>query len=139
MNPIFKLFLAAHVFVYRYTKGKIGGKLGGNMILLLNTTGRKSGAKRTTPLVYLRDGDNYVIIASNGGADRHPSWYYNLQSQPNTVIEVMGQILTVTAEEVTGPKRDELWQRIVTNHQQFADYQAKTDRVIPLFTLHLSD
>lgn len=135
MNSLLKLFLKAHVFLYRYTNGKIGGKLGNNNILLLNTVGRKSGKQYTTPLVTVRDGSTYVIIASNGGADRHPGWYYNLSAQEETVIEVQGKIITVTATEVTDGERDRLWQQIVTEHQQFADYQNKTSRAIPLFRL----
>lgn len=135
MNSLMKFLLATHVFIYRFTKGKIGGKLGGNNILLLNTIGRKSGAKRTTPLVYLRDGDALIIIASNGGADRHPSWYYNLKEQEQTVIEVMGQISTVDVHKATPEERGRLWPQIVAKHQQFADYQAKTKREIPLFLL----
>ena len=135
MKTLTKLFLAAHVFIYRYSRGKIGGKLAGNHILLLNTVGRKSGAPHTTPLVYVRDGDTYVIIASNGGASHHPSWYYNLKAQPETVIEVMGDIITVHGEEVSGAQRADLWQRIIADHRQFADYQQKTARTIPLFRL----
>ncbi|MEZ4616582.1 MAG: nitroreductase family deazaflavin-dependent oxidoreductase [Caldilineaceae bacterium] len=135
MNTLLRLFLKVHVFLYRYTKGKIGGKLGNNPILLLNTVGRKSGKAYTTPLVCVRDGATYVVIASNGGADRHPGWYYNLRAQEETVIEVMGKIITVTAEEMTGGERDRLWQQIVVDHPQFADYQKKTNRPIPLFRL----
>ena len=135
MNTLLRLFLKVHVFLYRYTKGKIGGKLGNNPILLLNTVGRKSGKAYTTPLVCVRDGATYVVIASNGGADRHPGWYYNLRAQEETVIEVMGKIITVTAEELTGGERDRLWQQIVVDHPQFADYQKKTNRPIPLFRL----
>ena len=135
MNALLKFFLKIHVFLYRYTKGKIGGKLGNNHILLLNTVGRKSDKSYTTPLVCVRDGGTYVIIASNGGADRHPGWYYNLRAQEETVIEVMGKIITVTAEELTGGERDRLWQQIVVDHPQFADYQKKTNRPIPLFRL----
>jgi len=135
MNAFLKLFLATHVFLYRYTKGKIGGKLGGNNILLLNTIGRKSGAKRTTPLVYVRDNNAYVVIASNGGADRHPGWYYNLRAQRQTVIEVMGEIRTVAVQEATPAERERLWAQITGDHKQFADYQAKTSRQIPLVIL----
>ncbi|HRW08229.1 MAG TPA: nitroreductase family deazaflavin-dependent oxidoreductase [Caldilineaceae bacterium] len=135
MNALLQFFLKIHVFLYRYTKGKIGGKLGNNPILLLNTVGRKSGKAYTTPLVCVRDGATYVVIASNGGADRHPGWYYNLRAQEETVIEVMGKIITVTAEEMTGGERDRLWQQIVVDHPQFADYQKKTNRPIPLFRL----
>jgi len=118
MNALLQFFLKIHVFLYRYTKGKIGGKLGNNPILLLNTVGRKSGKAYTTPLVCVRDGATYVVIASNGGADRHPGWYYNLRAQEETVIEVMGKIITVTAEEMTGGERDRLWQQIVVDHPQ---------------------
>src|SRR5215212_11519731 len=99
MKILIRIVMAAHVFIYRLTSGKVLGKLGNNPILLLDTVGRKSGKHRTTPLMYIRDGKNYVITASNGGADAHPGWYFNLKSNPKTTIQVLGEKMTVNAQE----------------------------------------
>ena len=135
MKWLLRLFLATHIRLYRLTGGRVGGKLGNNAILLLYTVGRKSGRQQITPLVYFRDGNNYVITASNGGADRHPAWYYNLKARPQTQIQVMDSQLQVIAEEAALPARARLWQQLIASHPQFAGYQAKTARLIPLLVL----
>lgn len=135
MKWLIRGFIVSHVWLYQVTSGRIGGNLGPNAILLLHTVGRKSGRPQVTPLVYFRDGDNYVITASNGGADRHPAWYHNLKAQPRTHIQVLGQRLQVRAEEVTTAERERLWPRLIASHPQFAGYQTKTTRVIPLLAL----
>ncbi len=135
MKIFLKAFLTLHVMLYRLTNGKIGGKMGGNPIVLLDTVGRKSGKARTTPLVYMQDGASYVITASNGGADRHPGWYYNLKEQEQTTIQVQGQKLAVTAELATEETYNRLWAQLVAKHPQFQGYKEKTTRQIPLFIL----
>ena len=136
MKWLLRRFLATHIGLYRLTGGRVGGKLGNNAILLLYTVGRKSGRQQITPLVYFRDGNSYVITASNGGAARHPAWYYNLKARPQTQIQVMGWQIQVTVEEAAAPGRERLWQQLIAGHPQFAGYQAKTARVIPLLVLH---
>ncbi|MEM7130441.1 MAG: nitroreductase/quinone reductase family protein [Chloroflexota bacterium] len=135
MKALMKTFLSLHVNLYRLTKGKMGGKMGGNSILLLNTVGRKSGKKFTIPLVYLMEEDNYILIASNGGADKHPGWYFNLKSQPQTTVQVMEQTINVTAEMAPPEERNRLWKNITSTHEQFQAYQEKTERVIQVFVL----
>lgn len=136
MKWLLRRFLATHIGLYRLTGGRVGGKLGNNAILLLYTVGRKSGRQQITPLVYFRDGNSYVITASNGGAARHPAWYYNLKARPQTQIQVMGRQIQVTVEEAAAPVHERLWQQLIAGHPQFAGYQAKTARVIPLLVLH---
>ena len=129
------LFLKLHVNVYQKTGGKIGGNLFGNPILLLHSVGRKSGKTYISPLTYFQDGYNYVIIGSNGGQDRHPGWYYNLQSEPKTAVQIRDNLINVRATLVKGDERELLWQRICNKHAQYPKYQAKTTRQIPLFVL----
>jgi deazaflavin-dependent oxidoreductase (nitroreductase family) len=103
--------------------------------LVLHTTGRRSGEPRQTPLSYTKDGDAYVVIASDGGAPRHPDWYVNLQDDPNAEIDVGGRRSPVRAETVTGEERDRLWSRAVRSYGGYAGYQARTDRQIPVVRL----
>lgn len=135
MKRLFQAFLKIHVFLYRLTGGKIGGTMGGNPIVLLNTIGRKSGKIRTIPLVYMRDGNDYIITASNNGADRHPGWYYNLKQQEQATIQIKNQKMAVSARLATGETYDRLWAQLTTKHEQFRGYQEKTTRRIPLFIL----
>jgi deazaflavin-dependent oxidoreductase (nitroreductase family) len=135
MNVLMRFFLKGHVFLYRLTGGKIGGKMGSNPILLLDSIGRKSGQKRTTPLVFFRDGDSYVIIASNGGAPAHPAWYHNLKSKAKTTVQVMDKVMSVTAVVASSSERGRIWPELIAKHEQFRQYQEKTEREIPLVVL----
>ena len=128
-------FLKLHVKVYQKTGGKIGGDLFGNPILLLHTVGRKSGKAYILPLTFFQDDTKYVIIGSNGGQDRHPGWYYNLQSQPETAVQIKDTLINVHAKLAKGEERELLWQKICNKHAQYPKYQAKTTRKIPLFVL----
>lgn len=120
---------------FRTNDGKVGGFFEGATVLLLHTTGAKSGLPRTNPLVYLPDGDRYVVIASKGGAPNHPDWYYNLLAEPNVEIEVGNQRLPMRATVITGPERNELYARQVERRAGFADYEKKTTRKIPVIAL----
>jgi deazaflavin-dependent oxidoreductase (nitroreductase family) len=102
---------------------------------LLNSTGRKTGRKRTTPVGYIRDGDCYVITASNGGAARHPAWFYNLQSNPQTTIEVMGETLAMVAQVATPEEKKRLWAELIKTAPGFEQYQKRTTREIPMIIL----
>jgi len=130
-----QLFLSFHVFIYRLTNGKIMGAFGANSILLLDMVGRKSGKKRTTPVMYIRDGDNYVITASAGGADTNPAWYFNLKSNPATTIQVLDQKINIIAQEASPDKRKKLWTQLTSLSPQFKQYEKKTKRIIPMFIL----
>ena len=103
--------------------------------LVLHTTGRRSGQPRTTPLSYTKDGDTYVVIASDGGAPRHPDWYLNLQDDPDVEIDVGGRRSLARAETVTGDERDRLWRRAVRSYGGYTGYQARTGRQIPVVRL----
>jgi F420H(2)-dependent quinone reductase len=111
-----------HVAAYRATKGKIGGRLMNSPVLLLLTTGRKSGKERTTPLLFLRDGVNYIMVASNGGTAGDPAWWLNLQKDPEAIVEVGGRTLRVRAEEVKGEEKRRLWTRLVEMYPLYESY-----------------
>ena len=132
---VFRLISAAHTSLYRLTGGKLGGRLGKGPVLLLETTGRKSGKRRTTPLLYVADGDRLVIIASKGGAPRHPDWWLNLERNPRTQVQVGRRRMTVEAEAVTGPERERLWARLLEIYPSYQDYQRRTTRQIPVVVL----
>ena len=133
---IFRLFTRLHVLLYRLSGGRIGGTLSGVQILLLESVGRKTGQRRTTPLAYIRDGDNYVVTASNGGEPHHPGWYYNLHSQPQTVIQVIDQHISVEVEQANPEERRRLWAELVKRNPRFDEYRRKTSREIAMFILH---
>ena len=126
---------AAHAWVYRATKGAVGSKMGNANILLLTTTGRKSGQPRTTPLNYFPDGDRIVLIASNGGRDHHPAWYLNIVANPAVTIQRHARTELKTARVATAEEKAALWPRIVDWYKGYARYQDKTDRDIPLVVI----
>lgn len=134
MNLV-QFFLSGHVGIYRLTSGKIGGRMFGNNVLLLDHVGRKSKQHYTLPLMFFRDQGNYVIAASNGGAAKHPGWYHNLKANPRTTIQVMGDKINAVAEEAAPQERDRLWQHLTTIAPQFKSYETKTTRTIPIFVL----
>ena len=129
---IFKIL----VFLYNVSGGRIGGKLGKLPILLLTTTGRKSGKQRTLPLVYIMDDSAYVITASAGGADKNPGWFFNIRSNPQATIQVKDKHIKVTAEIAGQEKKSELWARLLEVAPNFAGYQKRTSREIPMLILH---
>jgi deazaflavin-dependent oxidoreductase (nitroreductase family) len=120
---------------FRANAGKVGGPFEGSTLLLLHTKGAKSGQPRTNPLVYVPDGDRFVVIASKGGAPADPQWYRNLLADPNVEIEIDARKIPVTATVITGPERDELYARQVERQPAFADYERKTERKIPVIAL----
>ncbi len=134
-----KLGNIAHAGVYRATGGRVFGRMGKNPLLLLNTLGRKSGKKRATPLLYVVDGGDVVIIASKGGAPTHPAWYQNLKANPDTTVELGDRKLLVSAEEVDGEEKARLWRKMAEMYPTYDDYQKKTTREIPLLVLHTRD
>jgi deazaflavin-dependent oxidoreductase (nitroreductase family) len=122
--------------VYRLSGGKIGGRwLRGAPVMLLTTIGRKSGTPRTVPVLYLRDGENVVVVASKAGMSRHPVWYLNLEADPNVEIEIREEKREMTARRATGEEKTALWPRLVEMYRDFDDYQARTERDIPVIIL----
>jgi deazaflavin-dependent oxidoreductase (nitroreductase family) len=131
-----KLGSGAHAGVYRATGGKLFGRMGKSPILLLNTVGRKTGRKRTSPLLYVMDGEDFVIIASKGGAPNDPAWYLNLKANPDATVEVGDREVRVRAEEVDSEVKVRLWQKMVEMYPTYDHYETKTKREIPLLVLH---
>lgn len=124
-----------HTILFRVTRGLVGRRLVDNDMLLLTTRGRHSGTKHTVPLLYLRDGDSFVVIASYGGRPRHPEWYLNLVADPDVVVNLPGRRLRARARTASGAERAEWWPRVVAAYDGYAVYQSRTDRVIPLVLL----
>lgn len=121
---------------FRANGGKVGGLFEGAEVILLHHVGAKSGAERVTPLVHFPEDDQHtILIASAGGAPKHPGWFHNLKAHPKVDVEVGTETYPVVAEEITGTERDELWNRIVAKAPHFGDYQRKTERLIPLLRL----
>lgn len=135
LKLILKMVTPIHIFLYRMSQGRVGGRVASLPILLLITIGRKTGKTRTMPLGYMQDGDRYVIIGSNGGANSHPGWYFNLKNNPQTTIEIKGEKRSVTAEIITGEERSRLWQQLIAISPQYETYQKSTTREIPLVGL----
>jgi deazaflavin-dependent oxidoreductase (nitroreductase family) len=124
-----------NVPVYRATGGRIGGRVGRAPVLLLTTTGRKSGQQRTAPVVYLADGDRLVVIGSNAGNARAPAWSLNLKANPDAEVEVGRRRLRVLARIAEGEERADLWRKHNEQYAGFDDYEERTDRDIGLFVL----
>ena len=120
---------------FRANKGKVGGPFEGAPLLLLTTTGAKSGQQRTTPLVYMPDGDRKIIFASKAGAPTNPDWYHNLVAHPQVTVEVGTETLNVTAVVITGEERDRLYAKQAAINPGFAEYETKTTRKIPVIAL----
>ena len=134
MRLFLKVVGAIHAALYRATGGRVGGTMMNVPILLLTTRGRKSGKERTTPLMYGRDGDNFVLIASVGGAPRNPAWYWNVRAQ-EAEVELGRERRRVRARDAEGEERDRLWAQMVGLYPGYADYQQKTTRRIPVVVL----
>lgn len=140
MNPlierVFGPLLAVHQWLYENSDGRIGATLGGRPMLLLRTVGRRTRQPRTAALLYVRDGDAYVVIASKGGAPQHPAWFHNLIAQPDVEIQVGRDRIAVRARVAEGEERARLWARAdEVNQGQYAVYQSRTKRLIPVIVL----
>jgi proline iminopeptidase len=130
------LYGEEHVRRYRETDGEEGYDWReGSKILLLTTTGRKSGKQTTTPLIYGLDGQNPVIVASKGGAPEHPGWYKNLVANPAAEVQIKGDVFPVRARDAEGEERERLWKLMNEEWPHYAEYQEKTDREIPVVVL----
>ncbi|HEY5190306.1 MAG TPA: nitroreductase family deazaflavin-dependent oxidoreductase [Solirubrobacteraceae bacterium] len=128
-------FNAQIIEEFHANNGRVGGVFEGATLLLLHHTGAKSGQSRINPLVYMRDGDRYVIFASKAGAPTNPDWYHNLKAHPEVEIELGTDTIAATASEVTGEERDRLFNAQAERSPQFAGYQKNAGRVIPVIVL----
>ena len=132
-KQIIKWMSRANTWVYKKTNGKIGGKfLQGAPVALLTTTGRKTGEPRVSPLLFWREGDRIVLIASQGGAATNPMWYLNLKANPHVTVQIKDEVLHLTARDATEAERAEYWPKMAQMYTSFDDYQSWTDRVIPV-------
>jgi F420H(2)-dependent quinone reductase len=140
-------YLKLHQFVYRHSRGLIGSRILAGRALLLTTTGRRSGEPRTTALIYLRDGERFVVVASNGGSDHPPSWLLNLQAHPDVSVQIRRRKFSARAWVASAEERERLWPLVNRHNMGFAPivhpgargrydvYQRHTTRVIPLVLL----
>ena len=127
-----KFMSSVNTGLYRRTGGRLGGRLAGAPVCLLTTIGRKSGEPRTMPLLYLSDGADIVLVASKGGFSRHPQWYLNLLANPEVTVQIKRRRMDMRAEVADESRKAELWPRLVEMYRQYDDYQARTDREIPV-------
>jgi deazaflavin-dependent oxidoreductase (nitroreductase family) len=124
---------------FRANAGKVGGPFEGSPLVLLTTTGAKTGNRRTSPVAYLPDGDRVLVVASNAGAADHPAWYHNLLADPQVTVETGTETYKATAVPAYGAERDRLFARVVEAAPGYGDYQAMTSRILPVVVLHRTD
>lgn len=120
---------------FRSNGGRVGGNFAGAPLLLLHSTGAKSGQQRISPMMYLPDGERFLVFASNAGADSHPAWYHNLKANPDASVEVGTSTRKVRATDLEGAERNSFYEKQATLYPGFATYQEGTDRVIPVIAL----
>jgi deazaflavin-dependent oxidoreductase (nitroreductase family) len=136
IRTLFNQVTNLHVLAYRLSGGLVGRRVPGlPPMLLLDHVGAKSGKRRTTPLAYIDDGEAIVIVASKGGAPRHPAWFHNVRAHPETTVQVGSRRLAVRARVATAEERSRLWPRVVAAYDGYANYQQRTEREIPLVIL----
>lgn len=135
LKALFRSILSIIVFLYQRTGGKVGGTMQGLPVLLLTTTGRKTGQQRTTPLGYFERDGGYVIIASNAGFDTHPAWFHNLKSNPHVTLQIQDKQLTALAEPAAPELRQQLWAKLVKLAPGYQAYEKRTTREIPVVVL----
>lgn len=134
-EPLWRGLTKSHIGLYRRSGGRLGARLGGLPFLLLHHRGRRSGQMRTTPLVYAELGDTLVIIASKGGASKHPIWFLNLEANPDVEVEVGRERRTVRARVAEGAERERAWQAALKVWPGYEGYQRQTARRIPVILL----
>ena len=136
---VFRFFNRAHILLYRLTRGRVGGRILGIRVLLLTTKGRKSGKERTVPLGTFEDRGRYVVVASNGGLDVHPAWFFNLRNDPRVRIQVGAVSQAAEARLLEGEERTRVWQKLVSLAPGYSRYEKSTQRVIPLVALNVPE
>ncbi len=129
------LFGQEHVRRYLQTDGAEGHDWQGTTVLILTTTGRRSGEPRSTPLIYGKHGEDHVVVASKGGAEEHPAWYMNLSEQPEVTVQVRGDRFKARARTATAEEKPELWRMMIERWPAYEEYQRKTGREIPVVVL----
>ena len=134
-GPLVELFWKIHPILYRWSGGRIAGNLLGMPVLLLTTTGRRTGTKRTNALTYFPKDNAFVVIASFLGEPKHPDWWLNLKANPNATVEVGRETIPVRAREADDPERETLWQAVVAKTPDYAEYSQRTTRRIPVIVL----
>lgn len=135
MAALFRFAVVIHVALYRLLGGRLVGRMGKAPILLLTVTGRRSGRRITTPLLYARDGQDLVVVASAGGQAKHPAWWLNLRSNPQASVEVGRERLEVNARAAGVDEKPRLWALLTAMYPTYDTYQAKTTRVIDVVVL----
>lgn len=120
---------------FRANQGRVGGSFEGAPLLLLHSTGAKSGRERVNPIMYLAVGEEFAVFASKAGADSNPDWYHNLRAHPEARVEVGTETFDVTARVLDAEEREPIWEEQKSRYPGFADYESKTDRVIPVVML----
>jgi deazaflavin-dependent oxidoreductase (nitroreductase family) len=135
VQPDISLIGEEHIKVYRETDGEQGYLWNGAPILLLTTTGRKSGELRTSALIFGRDGDDLLLVASQGGAPTHPNWYHNLSAHPDVEVQVQGDVFRATARTANDDEKARLWSIMTDVWPNYDAYQERTDRAIPVVVL----
>ena len=134
--PVLRHLIGAHTHIYRLTNGIIGHRFPGSPpMLLLDHVGAKSAIKRTTPLVYIDDHPDLVLVASKGGHPKHPSWYHNLRANPDTTVQIGAERRRVHARVATPEERERLWPKALGTYSGYRGYQERTEREIPLVIL----
>ena len=134
--PVLRRVMEGHAWIYRASGGLIGHRVPfAPPMLLLEHVGAKSGKRRTTPLVYVEDGDDVVLVASKGGHPRHPAWYHNLRANPDTTVQIGRERRPVHAHVATAAQRRRLWPMALKTYGGYRDYQERTERQIPLVIL----
>lgn len=134
-RKLFSVYVKANLVLYRATGGSVGGSHGGAPVLLLTTMGRRSGKARTTPLLYLADDGALVVVASYGGAPKHPAWYLNLSANPEVEVQIRRDTERRQARTASAEERARLWPRLVAMYGSYAAYQKRTVREIPVVIL----
>ena len=134
-KTMMKLIGIAHTSLYKMSSGKLGRNMRGSEVVLLTTTGRKSGKRRTSPLFGLADGENWTVIASQGGHPEHPNWYLNLRDNPDVELQVGGETKRMRAETAEGDDRERLWTKMAAMYSGYDEYQTLTERIIPVVVL----
>lgn len=135
-DALFKAGTGVHRAVMRATGGRVLGRLAGMPVVLLTTTGRRSGEQRTTVLTTpVHDDGRIVVVASYGGDDRHPAWFFNLRAEPDVTVEIEGRVRPMRARVAEGHERDDLWPRVVAAYGGYDSYRRRTDRDLPVVVL----
>ena len=135
MDLFTRVFVRTNAALFQFTGGRLGSQLGAQSVLLLRTVGRKTGKAYATPLAYFRDGARYLVVASNWGSEKHPSWFYNLMGSPRAAIQIGQSTLSIEACQAEGEEYQRLWKLVTRQNPQYSRYQQGIRRQIPIVIL----